>query len=76
MENSTHIGILEAARAVGVTPNTLRKRLDRLGVPIQLHPLDHRVRRIPRDVLPALATTSDQSRRESRSTPEEVGAVA
>jgi hypothetical protein len=74
--NSTHIGVLEAARELGVTPNTIRKRLDRIGAPIQLDPLDRRYRRIPRDLLPTLTTSSDQSRRESHSTSEEVGAVA
>jgi hypothetical protein len=73
MESSERVGILEAARELGVTPTTIRKRLDRLGAPVQLDPLDRRFRRISRDLLPALTAPGDKSRRASRSTPEAVG---
>jgi hypothetical protein len=76
MDRSTHIPVLEAARQLGVTPTTMRKRLDRAGVVIQLDPLDLRCRLIPRDVLPTLARPGDGRLTESRRAHEDAGAVA
>jgi hypothetical protein len=76
MNRSTHISILEAARQLGITPTTMRKRLDRTGVAIQLDPLDRRFRLIPRDALPTLTRPGDGRPTESRAEHEDAGAVA
>lgn len=74
MERSNLIPLLEAAKQLGITPNTMRRRLDRVGVQTQPDPIDRRYRLVPRDSLSELASRSDSRAHES--TPREAAGVA
>jgi hypothetical protein len=74
VNKSDLVPLLEAAREIGITPNTMRRRLDRVGVQTQSDPLDRRYRLIPRESLSDLVGRTDP--RSNESAPPEAASVA
>jgi hypothetical protein len=70
MDRQQFIPVLMAARMLNISPLTLRRRLDRVGVELHCDPLDRRLRLIRRDVLPALASPADATAHHAQPLPE------